>query len=215
MRLAAGRARTSPTARTSTPARPGPRCARTWSATSSPVKARWRRTGRSGWGCVSPRAAAELAQPAELDAFRGFLREQRPLRLHDQRLPVRDVPRDAREGGGVSARLARRRAPLVQRSPRRAPRRAPARRARARGQGQHGARRLQGARPRRGRRRADRGADRPSRGGAPPAARAHRQDGVARARARAVLPPRDGGRDGALLRGPPVRGAGGGRVRRA
>ena len=60
---------------------------------------------------------------------------------------------------------------------------------------------------------ADGGPDDPARGRAAPPAGAHRPDGVARARARALLPHGDARRDRALLRAPPVRGAGRGRVR--
>ena len=106
-----GRACISPTARTSIPARAGPRCARTSSAT-------WRgQGGRGADPALRRRPAAlgggggrTLARPAELRGVPCLPARQRLLRLHDQRLSVRAVSRDAREGGGLPPRLARRRA---------------------------------------------------------------------------------------------------------
>ena len=99
---------------------------------------------------LSAVAAATLAQPAELDAFRAFLRDSGLYVF-----TINGFPYGPFHGTRVKeevylpdwlddARL------VVQRSTGRAARRAPARRARARGHGQHRAGRLQGARPRRG-----------------------------------------------------------------
>ena len=146
MRLARpGRRRTSPTAPTSTRARAGPRCGRTSSATSSPCK----RAGgagprRSASASGSRRAAAEA-----LDDARGARRaprvprRARSLRLHDQRLSVRAVPRHAGEGAGLPARLARAGAARLHRPPRAIswPRSCPT--SGARRQRQHGAGRVQ------------------------------------------------------------------------
>ena len=92
---------------------------------------RSRPTRPSASGCGSRRAAAdELATPAELAELQRVARRARPLRLHHQRLSLRRVPRHAREGGRLRARLAR--PPSASRysdRARRAPRRAPARRA--------------------------------------------------------------------------------------
>ena len=196
-------AATSPTAPTSMPARPGPRCARTSNATCraikrqvSPERALRRRAAALR---RSPRDA--LREPAGAGRASGTSSRARSLRLHDQRLSLRAVPRHAGQGGGLPARLARRRSGSL----------TPTRLADilaallpegARGQHQHRARALQaarrGARPTwqrmarhmvraRGRARRDR-------------ARAPGATRGARARARALLLPRDDRGDGRLLR---------------
>ena len=62
---------------------------------------------------LSAVAAATLAAAGRARGVPRVPPGERPLRLHDQRLPVRPVPRDARQGGGLPAGLARRGAPRV------------------------------------------------------------------------------------------------------
>ena len=90
----AGR-RTSRTAPTSIPARAWPRCARNLErARGARASAAWRRTGPSASGCGCRRARpTSWREPAALAAFRAFLADARALRVHDQRLSVRRVPR--------------------------------------------------------------------------------------------------------------------------
>ena len=142
------RAATSPTAPTSTPARPGPRCAPTSSATCSSVQ-----------GQLAPRGAVRR-RPAPVGATRRARwpsRARSPSsRTFSQRnglyvftingFPYGTVPRRARQGGRLPARLARRRAPALHQSARRPAGRAAARRSGARGQHQHRARRIQAER---------------------------------------------------------------------
>ena len=124
----------------------GPRCAPTSSATCWRSRQRVAPDRPFGVGLrLSAAAADELAAAGGARRVPGVPRATRPLRLHDQRLPVRRLPRDARQGGGLPPRLA---------ATTRASRTATAwpacsprccRPSRARGQRQHRAGRVQGA----------------------------------------------------------------------
>ena len=87
----------SPTAPTSTPARAGTRCARASSAPAARSRRRSRPTRRSGVGLrLSAIAAAGAERARRARRAARAARAARLLRLHDQRLSLRPVSRDAR-----------------------------------------------------------------------------------------------------------------------
>ena len=178
---------------------------RTWREVREPAHCTCRRSKRAwpagqpfgvGPAAIGRAARRALQTPAALAALKRFLIAQRLLRVHAQRLSVRRVPRPRRQGGRLPARLAR-------------PERlgytdqlADSWRAAARGQRrqhQHRALRLQAAGhgPRWTRSPSTCCATRRISSASP---RTHRQDDRARARARAVLLPRNDRRDGRVLR---------------
>ena len=106
------------------------------------------RTGPSGSGLRLSAAAAARAGPARRrwPRFRELLARARALRLHDQRLSLRRLPRHGGQGGGLPPRLARgpERLALHRSRGRRAARPAAAAGAADRGVDQHRARLLPG-----------------------------------------------------------------------
>ena len=194
----------SPTAPTSMPARAGTRCAKASRRTCRAIKAQVspERAARAS-ACGSRRSPRErLSRARRARRAARLLAAARLLRVHaSMRFPYGAVSRDAREGGRLPARLARRRRLPVQRPAGRHPRRAAARTAWI-GQRQHRARHLQGGRgDAAGRGRAD---GRRDARGTPPhlvaLQRAHRARDRARARAGAVLLSRDDRGDARVLR---------------
>ncbi len=95
---------------------------------------------------VGAGGAARLSRARGARRVQGFPGARASLRLHPQRLSLRHLPRHAREGRGLPARLARRRAAALHRPARRPAGRAAAGRAWTRRQRQHRARRVQAER---------------------------------------------------------------------
>ena len=159
-------------------------------------------------------ASTLVREPGGARPAAGVPRRERHVRLHRERVPLRQLQGPADQGAGLRARLALRRAHAVHDE----------RRHGARGDRPRGHRavdperpaRIQGACDRRLGGRELHGA-RDARGRAPCRARgAHRHDGHARARARAAVLPRDDRRDDRVLHPPPLlgrRGRAAGRAR--
>ena len=134
---------TSPTAPTSTPARPGPRSAPTSSATCPQVKRRVCPDAPFGLGLrLSGARPATLGAARRAGGVRGLPAPRVALRLHDQRLSLRPLPRHAGEGRRVPAGLARRGAARLHEPAGRPAGAAAAGRCRRGRQHQHGAGRL-------------------------------------------------------------------------